>query len=195
MLQHFEERKQRAIERSVKSWIVPKAQELKAAGQFVPAAFLFCDCPGGVERIHVMTLSDQPTFHTQEHKDVVAAMVTATARRMEAWAICMVADCDYWTLHEDAFERLGMNRETFHKRAAEDYEWLCSVRDQVGTRVEALSFQFESVLGDWSGVLVYERHDKHGIVWHPLKEEKVDRLQSEGRFANLLPIMRGVGNA
>lgn len=195
MFEQLEERKQRAIDRSIKGWIVPKAQELKATGQFVPAAFLFCDCPQGAERIHTMTLSDGPTFHTQAHKDVVAAMVTATARKLGAWAICLVADCDYWELAPDAYERLGMDRETFYRRAADDYAWLCSVRDQVGQRVEALSFQFESMLGDWSGVLVYERHEQHGIVWHPLREEKLDRLQSEGRFANLLPIMRGVGNA
>lgn len=197
-----EQKKQQAIEQTIKTWLIPRARELLEAGEFVPTAFLFTEhkpeCALGHEGpcVATMILSDQSSFHTQQHKDQAAAMITAAARKVAAWGVLVVCDTDYWNLFPDAHQRVGMTREEFKARAARDYEWLCSVRDDVGEHMEALSFQFETYLGDWSGVLVYKRDDTHGFVWHPLAESTPDALQNEGRFACLLPPpTTGVGHA
>lgn len=194
----FEQAKmEKAVETTIKSWLVPRAREMLEAGEFVPTAFLFTDqtmplppCYKGDPpegQVATMILSDQPTFHSQEHKDNAARAVSIAARKIRAWGVLMVCDTDFWNLYPDAHERLGMDAKAFKERAASDYEWLCSVRDQVGEHREALSFQFETYFGDWSGVLVYQRDEAHGFIWHPLSESTPDALQNEGRFACLLP--------
>jgi hypothetical protein len=194
-----EQKKQQAIEQTIKTWLIPRARELRETGEFVPTAFLFTEhCAHDHEGpcVATMILSDQGAFHTQQHKDQAAAMITAAARKIGAWGVLVVCDTDYWNLYPDAHKRVGMTAEEFKKRAASDYDWLCKVRDRVGDHLEALSFQFETYCGDWSGVLVYKRDDTHGFIWHPLAESEPGALQQEGRFACLLPPPRtGVGHA
>ena len=84
-------------------------------------------------------------------------------------------------------------RTQFEKRLdSNDYEWLASVRDRIGKHHEALSFQVESYVGDWSALLIYRRDDDR-YIWNPLKEWHPDALSQEGRFANLLPPPCGPG--
>lgn len=168
----------------IKSTIVPHARELREAEQMIPVAFFY---RAGQRQAYTQLLSDQPTFHDHEHKRIAAAMVTAAARKVGATALLVVVDTDFWRFHPNAHELVGMGKAEFMRRVEADYEWLCSVRDTVGDHKEAISFRLESLFGDWSATLCYQRHERYGYVWEPLHEEPIDALAVTGNFANLFP--------
>lgn len=189
----FQKRRDDAIDNAIKSWIVPKSRELMERGSFFPTAFLFTERgPLAHEgpSIATMILSDVATFHTQEHKDSVCAMITATAKQIEAWGVLVVCDTNLWILHRDAHERVGMGSKQFIDRITNDREWFESVRDRVGAVSESVAFIFETHYGDWFGSMNYSKDDA-GYVWHPLNENIPDSLQHEGQFSNLLPPQTG----
>ena len=177
--------KLRTLIDEIRRSVVPQARALRERDALIPTAFYY---RSEDDQVVAQMLSDRPSFHDRAHKEIAAAMITAACRKVGAWALLVVVDADYWDLHEDAHERVGMTRDQFVKRINHDHEWLSEHRDALGVHHEAISFRLESLFGDWSATLVYQRHERYGFVWAPLQENDIDALtMSEGQFANLFP--------
>jgi hypothetical protein len=196
MLQQFAARHENAIA-LVKNHFMPAIQRAKegavreSLSEMPPLAFFFRkQMKDDNEHVSRCPLQDNMQIRTR--------MIELIAEDVDAWAVLHVVDGDCWQLRPNAHETVGMDLETFRARTTSDPQWLFAIHDRVSRQIGAISFQFESLIGSWDCVLAYERHEKHGLIWHPPTQGgwKSGLIFGDDRFApQMLPAQTGWGVA